>query len=526
MFQRSVQVGVTIFAFATVLGACGAKQPASSEASLPAALTGDFSDNPMVAFVPVDTPYAFASFKPVPLDFLRMLAARFGPLVRRAAEADIAKGKDPDDARELLDWSDTIDLKHFEDLGFSRTARLVIYGIGPYPVFRFEISNGDRVFELIQHKAKHKDVPATARAGRHYWIENTSSGTGLLAVAPKELVVAFAPRRVIDSNLAALLGEQRPAKSLTTAAFRELARRDGFTGQGVGFVDLTRVTALAAEAARSSPACRTAIAEVAARAPRLVLGFDDFTANRLAFGMALELAPDLLADVRRLSTPLVGYDRLSGHKPAMALALALDIEQGRALLSRIAAGLLGLGERCLEPRLIARANTLAEVASRPLPPVFAGVRGGFVVVNELKLGPNGPTSIDGYGVLQGDHIDEIAKLAMSNVPGLSLHSDGKATALPAMIQFPGHIAASAHAIGLALGGDSATTAAEVVAAKPAPAPLTLLQFDYSRLADLIAAFGHDKDPIGPETLAALGLLTIKMTIAERGPSWWLSFEFR
>jgi hypothetical protein len=123
---------------------------------------------------------------------------------------------------------------------------------------------------------------------------------------------------------------------MTTAQFRALAERDGFTGQGLGFVDLARVGALVADAAGAAPDCLAAVTAIAKRAPRLAVGYDDFTLHRLAFGMVLELAPDVLADARGLSGSLAGLDRLLGQKPAMAMAVAGNIEHGRTVLARVA----------------------------------------------------------------------------------------------------------------------------------------------------------------------------------------------
>jgi hypothetical protein len=507
-------------------GGCGPKQPMTSEVTSVGG--GPFADSPLLAFVPADTPYAFASFKPIPMEFLRAMADRFGSIARKGWNEGMEES-DPEAARRVQEWAKTFDLEHMENSGFSAQARFVVYGLGAYPVVRLEIANGDRLVEAWKRFAKQGTVPEpTLRAGRRYWIIPAGTTSGLVVIGPKELVVAFAPRKVIDRNLATLVGEQPAAGHLTTAAFRELAVRDGFTGQGVGFVDLARVAAMGAEADGATPACKSAIAAVVNRAPRLVFGFEDFTAHRLGFGLALEVAPDVLPDVRGVATTLVGYDRMVARKPAMALAVALDVEHGRALLSRIAGGLRSLGEGCRQPRILVGANRMAELAQTPLPPMFAGLHGGFFALNELKMGDGElPKTIDGYGVMQGDHIDEIVKLASSQVPGLKLATDGAAHALPAMIPYPGHVAATRQALGVALGNNSAATVAELVKAKPAPAPLLLVQVDYRRLSELIDAMEKEsQDEDTRAVLAALGTATVTWEIGERGPAFRMSLELR
>ncbi|HEX2690625.1 MAG TPA: hypothetical protein VHN14_28610, partial [Kofleriaceae bacterium] len=70
------------------LAACENKSLVSaSGGTLPpsrAAATGEFPDNPLLGFVPADTPYAFVSFKPVPIDVIRKMTAMAGPVWRRA----------------------------------------------------------------------------------------------------------------------------------------------------------------------------------------------------------------------------------------------------------------------------------------------------------------------------------------------------------------------------------------------------------------------------------------------------------
>jgi hypothetical protein len=522
----------------TALAACENKSVVSSSGStLPpsrAAATGEFPDNPLLAFVPADTPYAFASFKPAPIDVIRKMFAMAKPMWRRALTTYMAVAPDASlegrVVQDVLYMLDTLDIKTFEEYGFSAKARLVAYGIGAYPVFRVELSNGDRVFDLIRRTAERWGQKITApseRAGRRYWIVDAHTWGLFAAVGPKELVVAAAPRAVIDANLPALLGEQRPASGMTKEQFRALAERDGFTGQGLGFVDLARVGAMITGAASASPDCAAAVAAIAKRAPRLAVGYDDFTLHRMSFGMVLELAPDVLADARGLSGSLAGLDRLLAQKPAMMMAVAGNLENGRGLLGRVAGALRELGQRCQSSDLADGAADMAAAASSPLPPFLAGVRGGYVVLDNLKMGPRGPESIEGFGTLQLDRAGELLKFAASQLPNFDVPLDGKAHALPSAIPFPGHVAANQSAIGVALGPTSATTAVRVLEGKPAPAPLALMSFDYSRLADLILAGQHGPDADSMRDIfKAFGVLTMQLLVDARGAVTWMSIDLR
>jgi len=528
---------MTVLGLAAALAGCKSSSAVSAgaEPQLPsrAAALGEFGDNPMLAFAPADAPYAFATFKPYPIDVIRKTTAMFGPLWRRAFAASMSQAPDSLDqrvAKDILDVLDNLDVKSFEEHGFSAKARFAIYGLGAYPVFRVELSNGDRVFDLVRRTAErwNEKLPApTERAGRRYWSVDLPAMGLFVAIAPKELVVAVAPRGVIDGNLAALLGEQRPASSLTTAQFRALAERDGFTGQGVGFVDLPRVGALVANAAGAAPDCRAAVAAIARRAPRLAVGYDELTPHRLSFGMVLELAPEVLADARGLAGSLAGLDQLVGQRPAFAIAAAGNLEHGRTILGRVAGTLQDLGQRCQMARLVDGVGDLAEAVARPLPPVVAGLRGGFVVVNNLKLGPHGPESIDGFGSLQLDDTGELLKLARGKLPNFDLQPDGKVHPLPSSIPYPGHIAVSEHAIGVGIGSNSATTATGALQGKPEPAPLALFMFDYSRLGDLVLASEHGVEAdYMRDIIKAFGLATFQLLVDARGVVVWGAFEMR
>ncbi|TMQ13741.1 MAG: hypothetical protein E6J91_17480 [Deltaproteobacteria bacterium] len=372
--------GVTFLVVVAAAAGCGASRPANrgaNELSLSrAAAVGEFSDNPLLASVPADTAYAFASFKPVSPDFVHAIRTAFSGMWHREFQRDLQNDEEgAERARAFEQWLAGLDARRLDELGFSSRARFVLYGLQGYPVLRIELSNGDRVVELVERTAKDWRVklpPHIDHVGRRYWITDISDAGMLIAVGRTEAVIAVAPHDVIERNLGALVGGQRPAKSLTTAQFRELAARDGFTGQALGFLDLPRASAMFAEAAGVKPECRAAIVDVARSLPRLVIGFDDLTAHRMAMGLVLELAPDLLADVRGLAIPLAGYTRMIDRNPAMAVAVAADVERGRALAARGLVALRHVGERCKNPKFVGMTSFLAVAVARPLPAMLAG----------------------------------------------------------------------------------------------------------------------------------------------------------
>jgi hypothetical protein len=340
-------------------------------------------------------------------------------------------------------------------------------------------------------------------------------GATLMAFGAKELVVAVAPRDALTANLDLILGAQRPAKSLTTAQLRALAQRDGFTGQGIGFVDVARTGALIGDAR-----CRAAFTELARSVPRIAIGLDDITPHRFSIGAIVELPAATVAELRGLSSSFAGYERVLGGRPLVAAAAAVNVERARPPVGRAAGAVKELAGACGVQGVVDAMIAVASVADRPLPPFLAGLRGGLLVANEFKPGPRGPDVFNGFGVVQVDHTGEILKLA----PQLDLKADRKPHALPPENRIPGHIAASETTIAFATGPGSAARVTELLAVRSTSAPLAVLRADYARIGSAVANPGRDADAL--RVMQAMGVGTTQLVVDDRGLVVWTSFDLQ
>jgi hypothetical protein len=526
---------VTVLVVAAVAG-CEKKPAALGDgaSSMPtrAARSGDFPENPLLAYAPADSPYVLATFKPVPAELFQKLIKMFSPAWHQVAGKLGPDGTDARDkkiADDLLAVLDRLDVKTIEDQGFSTKARFVIYGLGAYPVWRAELLDGAKVNNLVTLAALRWDVklpPATDHAGGRYWIfEPGPEAAIFVGVFAKEVVLAIAPKDQLTANLANLTGDQKAATPLTTAQLKAVAERDGFTGQGVGYVDLVRVAAMLPQ---RSPECGAAVVALAKRMPRIAFGYDDLTPTRMAGGMVAELAPDVLGDARSMTGKLAGVDRLLASKPMMAFAVSLDLEHARTAVGRVAGVFADLGQRCDLATMSDAATKAGAALAKPLPPFLAGVHGGYAVVKNFRMTQGKPDLMEGFASIQADHAPELVKLAQAKLPGFELPADGKAHALPANASpIPGHVASSEHAIGVALGPTSEADAVAALGGKAAPAPLLAIAFDYSRMS----AFLPDMNS-GPETamirdvISHFGVLAAQLLIDDRGFVWWGSFDLK
>jgi hypothetical protein len=515
-----------------LVAACDKASPTSPTPKPDRLDVGEFPDNPLLASIPADTPYVFATFKPVSPDYIHKIVDVFGPIYHRAFDAYMAKSPEGSkQAAVFFELLGDVNAKRFDELGLSVKARFAVYGLaGGYPVMRLEIANGDRLIAFMQQVADryHTQLPApTQRGAWKLWRmpKPDKDWDWITAIGPKELVVSIAPANQLDADLATILGERKPAASLTTRQLRDLAVRDGFTGQGLGYVDLQRVAALA-DRDRSAD-CRDAITKLFAHAPRFAFGYRDLTANETTAGAVLELAPDVLGPLRSVTGSLAGIDRLTSVHPAMAVAAAGDIGRARALLPAIATAAEDLGKRCETPELSEVADKMRTLAAQPLPPVLDGLHGGMFVVNQMTLRGGVPERFDGYGAVHADHAAELVKLLAAKLPGLDLPLDGKAHPLPAAgLPGPATAAATSDTLAVGFGADS-TKVTDLLGDKPAPAPLALVIFDYQRLGDLIPNNPNDPESADMKQLMrALGVLRMDLIVDERGLVAWMSFGLK
>jgi hypothetical protein len=474
-------------------------------------------DSALLAHVPADTPYAFATFSPVSSRMLRRYVDMATPRIV--------------DPTLLTKWQDLLlllyplDAKHFAELGLAPNGRAVIYGLGPWPVARMEIANGDRLFAFVQRIAKAWGVVLPApreHAGRRYWIFDETKNALLVAIGRDEVIAAIAPRIVLDTRLRVVLGDQPPPRAIAPAAFRELAARDGFSGRGVGFVDVARASELARDAAPMEPACGDALRELASHAPRVAFGYDDLGGGGLSWGVVVELAPELRAAARALTAPLPGADKLVATAPLFGAAISVDIDRARAALRAVAATALALGTSCGSAALASAGRELDQAAHVPLP-LGGPISIVFAVTDLVRSERRGPPEkIDGYVAVYADDVAPVVQLATSQLPMLAIPPDGTVIELPpTLAPLAGHVAATRTAFAAAVGEGSERAVTGAIAATP-PAtrpPIATLVYDYARAATLF-------EPGDAKLAELFGTTTLDLFADERGVVLWMTTSLK
>ena len=519
-----------ILVVALVLAVGCKKEPAQTNRKLDlptarAAALGDFADNPLLAYVPDDTPYAFATFKPIPVDYIEKMGSMFKPMF---AQMQQIGGEGADRMRAVAEEIGTFSVPRFEELGFSAKARMVIYGIGVHPVFRAEIGDGDKILALIGRIATRwgAELPTPTQEGAYkVWRKDEGDMGFLIALGKTEIVGAFGPPAVLDQNRGLILGTTKPSKSLSTARFKDIAQRDGFNAQGVGFLEFERLFSVLLTSSGQQPpaACATALHALAQRAPRLTAGYDDFSSKRISFGFVLQLAPDLVAEAKKVSTSLPGIDRMLADKAMFAVAGAFDLAQVRKLGSRAAVAMRELGAACNLNEMADAADELESAVQKPLPPFLEGLTGGIAVLRSMDMGPRGPEQLAGWGAIRLADTAPLLAMAAQEVPNFKLEANGKPQPLPPGTPFAGHVAASKTALGVGLGPDSQRLASDALGGTPQPAPLGLMRIDYERFFSVMGKLDPSSQMMS-DAYKMFGVATVQANVDDRGAVMWMTMQ--
>jgi hypothetical protein len=468
-----------------------------------------FEAYPALAHIPADTSYAFVTFKPMPVAIVRrMYEAIVG--FRTKVQATAAGGT----VDALLGSFTTVvggyDQAHLAELGFDPTPRMAVYAAtGFYPAFRLEIADRTRLVSTIEKVVTGAGLALPASVedrGVRYWRFPDVADVGVVVgVTETELVIAVAPRANLDRDLDLVLGVRPPPNAIAPEVFRELAARNGLTSRGLGFVDMPQLVAwAAAKAAPQPPGCREAIATSVQSVPRIVFGYDVVGQN-LTNTVVVELAPPLVAELRKLATQIPPFVEPSDRHPVMSIVVAVDVDRALALAPAIDASFR-------EYRRLCRPGDppTQQVPTPTLPPPFAGIRGGALSVTNFTLDAHGEVDgLEGVAVL---HVANPAAFAdavgqqIGLAPGTVRIGGGAVQLLPGVLPYEVHAGISASSVAFAVGPTSRADVETVLASTASlPAPFARLGIDAEQLAELPVQPGEDEHALDGYGLGAVDI---------------------
>ena len=312
---RNKIVFVTLFAMSALFGCSNSEEESASSGAIAAA-------EPLLSYVPANSPYVFASIAPLPDDVFDKLEPKIDRILQSyevllqeivsmataelaAVNMDGADGTAVEDSEQeeaskaiaiIGELSSLMSVEGLRGAGFARESRGVFYCNGLLPVLRMEVTDG-ALFEAaltnIEDLAGEKMDIATI-AGNTIRYAATDAVKVLIAILDQQVVVSIAPASFSDAQLGELLGFTAPSSNIiSSGVLQSISTQYGFNDYFVGYVDIESIvntvsgtaSGLDAELLASandqedlSDICRAEIRSMGGIAPRLVAGYTDVSA--------------------------------------------------------------------------------------------------------------------------------------------------------------------------------------------------------------------------------------------------------
>jgi hypothetical protein len=501
---------------------------------------GVLSGPPGLRFAPADAVYAFAMLEPPP----PALLTQYHSTLQSSLKSDPLLSVDPGDlsrdsgervsAAILQELAAAPSAQIAEFLGISPSSRMVLYGVGAWPVLRMEITDEAKLKALVGRVATRAKVSAaekTASGGRSYWQWELGGAVLVMATSSAEVVFAMAPPDQVESILPNVLGLSPPAKNLANVPLLgEVIQRHGLRPVFSGYFDLQRLVALpemAQAMAALPPECPGEIQRLIALAPRLVFGYRRMDA--IGFHGALTLESPLFGSaLAAIGAPTPGVDLPMPPGAMVTFGLALDLEKTLKLMGIAADAVDRTPFRCPALEEMNELPTALRGARAAVPAELRGFRGMSLVVDDLDAGAK---KMRGAAVVvMPDAINLVRGLGALGLP-VNVQDDGVPVALPlASMGFdwgPAYLSVRGDRLALTMGDGALTRAATVLgAAAPKSSPLAAWGFDVEKFVSFASsAFGAEDAPDLLASQTATGTMTVGLTASSAGISLELIGEW-
>lgn len=533
-----------LVAIACACGSSRARGPAADDALAARRAPALF------AHVPADTPYFVGGLEAIPRAYFAKLGELFAPAME-SAFAELRAEGDEDGLRLFeavrAEFAGKWNRAGLESLGFSTAPRFAVYAVEGAPlVARLEIRDDRAVLATARRIAQRAGLAlpdGELRGASRFWRVDEDGGTVVIAIADRQLVIAAGKTAGFERALPAILGLEKPKASMADGrVLTGLARRHRLGPHVIGFVDMRRAieVAIAAPESKVTGPCAQALHGLAARFPRLAVGFRDLTVPRTTAVMVLELAPDLATELQSIRTPFPGLRDLLADKPMLAFAAAMDIPRTLALARRAVAQLRELGTVCENDkelvedsdRALARLDALSAI-----PPALLEIAGIAVRVDALVLdGGTFPRELEAVAAIASTKPKQLFELAQKYVPWLaSLRAEPDATLQP-LAGLPFHIGIGPRMIAVLAGErDRPLTERLLVARADRTAPLFAFAYDHGWMLALRGQLAASGD-VDPEKAAEyeldgrlahhFGRAIGAMDVTPAGLVFWMSYEMK
>lgn len=496
---------------------------------------GGAAHNPLLAYVPAETPYVLANLEPLPDEIVDAWFERARPVLdelqAESAQWRQNQASEPadDPAERLLtavleELEGKLDRAGLESLGFDPGGPETVYGLGAFPVMRVALSDPAALQAAIERVLARAalDAPQQNYQGVSYWRiplgEDGEVPAAVYAAIPGDhLALAVLPDALETELLPLFLGVMKPDASDAAARLAALNQAHGYEPWGSGILDLERLaddflqpggmaarmlsTAGAWDAASLPPECTAEIHAILAHSPRMTLGITELGKNTIAYQYRAETPASLAKELMDLAARIPGVGAPAQH--LLEFAVGLRVGSARDFLRLKAESIAAEPYRCeLLDSLNEGAVKALEKLQQPLPPFVNNFRGLRMAVDELP--PEAGTVAEDLHALVALHVEQpqmfvgMAQMMLPDLAALNLAPGEPPVRLPEdLLPLPGLAAwamMSSSALGLSLGEGEQDRLPPYLDAENAPAGVFLTaDYDTSAAANL-GYLLHDPDP--------------------------------
>ena len=421
-------------------------------------------DNPLLAYVPPDTPYVYANLEPTPGQIVDAYLLRAGPMLDAAQTllGDLQVEISADEPGELsrarlvrallTEFDGKLNRAGLESLGLSLESQVVVYGAGVFPVARIALKDPEALRAAIARVEQNSGVPFTThRLGEtNYW-RVSAQGNGpaaYFAIIENHFAFGIFLPAAEAEWLPAFLGQTLPENPTAAAQLAALNKDKGYTGFGSGFADLqklateffdpnSRTASLLADLGHApglqlDAQCKAEIQSIIAKAPRIVTGTTELTADRIGLSYQLELEGALAAKLAEL----VAEVPVADSDPSKMFSAALGLKMGRLrdFAREQFTAIASTPYQCAQlQHLNQQASAALEQLNQPLPPFVNNLKGFRVSLDEFDLANFEPRNVRGLFSLEMEKPQMVIGMAQMFLPGmenLTLEPGADPVALP------------------------------------------------------------------------------------------------
>lgn len=493
--MNRLPLSIALATGALLLTACGQDEtPAES------------ADNPLLRYVPADTPYVMANLAPVPADLVDTYLARMDPFtqqmeatlgnLRKELAEESAEGVDADEAEAmavadavLAEFEGKLNREGLESLGLSLESLNAFYGHGMFPIMRLGLGDAEKVRAMLDRVQARSGVtmPEQNFQGVAYWRAGGADEpiAIYLAILGDHLAITSAPISEEAGFLPTFLALEMPERSLAdSGALAELNRDKGFTPYGSGYIDLERVAdemfddssqttrwmrALGDfDPAAIDPACKQEARLFTAFVPRLVAGATEVEADQVTMRYQVETSSWLGEQL----VQLVGDVPPAPENTDRMMSLSLNLQMGRAVnfVRENAAALAARPFNCPPLReMNNQIQRMAEMSNQPMPPFIGNLNGLRAELSDFDIANPSMESLRGRLSLEMESPQMVIGMASMMIPGfeeLQIEPGADPVALPQELltlqtpEFEAYAVMSKNAIGVSIGKDEQTSLRE------------------------------------------------------------------